>query len=476
MGHKFDYFVVFAEMRTGSNFLEENINKFDDLQCHGEVFNPHFLAYPGTESLFDITQAQREENPLELVERIKTSSQGLGGFRFFYDHDARVFDAAITDPKCGKIVLTRNPADSFISFKIAQATGQWKLTNATHHKAELVTFDAQEFSEHLTNLQDFQVRILNGLQRTGQTAFYVAYEDLQDLDIMNGLAKFLGSQDELGGLSKKLKKQNPSPMRDKVANFDEMEATVARLDQFNLTRTPNFEPRRGPLVPSYVAAAKTPLLYLPLRGGPTGQVRRWMADLDGVAQSDLISDFSQKTIRQWKRQNKGHRSFTAIRHPVRRAYDAFCRHIFHTDQGSFVELRKTLIRVHNLPLPDETPTADFTTSDMQAAFISFLKFLKANLNGQTAVRVDAAWASQTAIIQGLAEFSPPDLIVREETLADDLGFLAAQVGAKTTEVPAAKDGYRFDLSEIYNDEIESITRDAYQRDYLNFGYFPLKRY
>ena len=32
---RFDYFVVFAEMRTGSNFLEANINAFDGLTCHG---------------------------------------------------------------------------------------------------------------------------------------------------------------------------------------------------------------------------------------------------------------------------------------------------------------------------------------------------------------------------------------------------------------------------------------------------------
>ena len=30
MTDRFDYFVVFAEMRTGSNFLEANINAFDN--------------------------------------------------------------------------------------------------------------------------------------------------------------------------------------------------------------------------------------------------------------------------------------------------------------------------------------------------------------------------------------------------------------------------------------------------------------
>ncbi|MEL7089565.1 MAG: nodulation protein NodH, partial [Planctomycetota bacterium] len=53
---RFDYFVVFAEMRTGSNFLETNLNAFDGLACHGEAFNPHFLGYPDREQLLGLTQ------------------------------------------------------------------------------------------------------------------------------------------------------------------------------------------------------------------------------------------------------------------------------------------------------------------------------------------------------------------------------------------------------------------------------------
>ncbi len=52
---RFDYFVVFAEMRTGSNFLESNINAFDGLVCHGEAFNPMFVGYPGLTDLLGVT-------------------------------------------------------------------------------------------------------------------------------------------------------------------------------------------------------------------------------------------------------------------------------------------------------------------------------------------------------------------------------------------------------------------------------------
>lgn len=46
MKTKYDYFVIFVGMRTGSNFLENNINQFDEIECLGEVFNPAFVGFP----------------------------------------------------------------------------------------------------------------------------------------------------------------------------------------------------------------------------------------------------------------------------------------------------------------------------------------------------------------------------------------------------------------------------------------------
>ena len=93
---RFDYFVVFAEMRTGSNFLEANLNSFDGLHSYGEAFNPHFIGYPNTEEIEGVTQSQREADPASLVDAIK-SADGLNGFRFFNDHDQRVLENCLGD-------------------------------------------------------------------------------------------------------------------------------------------------------------------------------------------------------------------------------------------------------------------------------------------------------------------------------------------------------------------------------------------
>jgi LPS sulfotransferase NodH len=471
MSSRFNSFVVFAEMRTGSNFLETNLNAFSGISCHGEAFNPHFIGYPKSTDILGVDQETRDTNPDVLLAAIRTKSIGLGGFRYFHDHDPRVLDKILKDETCAKIVLTRNPVESYVSWKIAQATGQWKLTDMKAHKAGQAQFDENEFAAHLEALQEFQLMLLNRLQTSGQTAFYVAYEDLQSVEVMNGLAKYLGVNEALEALDTSLKKQNPDHISSKVSNYPEMLAALGRLDRFDLTRTPNFEPRRGPVVPSYIAAAEAPLLYLPLRSGPEPQVLDWLAGIDGVKRNQLHSKMNQKDLRQWKRRNPGHRSFTVLRHPVDRAHDAFCRHIVTTGKGSYAQLRANLIRRYKLPLPEGEPDASYDTDAHRAAFKAFLVFLKGNLNGQTAIRVDQAWCTQTQALQGFGEFALPDRIIREADLAGDLAQLAASVGITgspfaTTRPQTAP----FELADIYDAEIEGLASDAYQRDYMIFGF------
>ncbi len=463
---KFDYFVVFAEMRTGSNFLEANINSFNGLKCLGEAFNPHFIGYPNSPDILGVTQMQRDTDPKRLINAIK-ADPALGGFRFFNDHDPRVLDIVLPDPRCAKIILTRNPIESYVSWRIAAATGQWKLTNVKHAKSEQVRFRPAEFEAHLETLQAFQVKLLNALQKTGQTAFYVAYEDLQDVEVMNGLAAFLGSPARIDSLDKKLKKQNPEPMDDKVSNFADMEKTLARLDRFNLTRTPNFEPRRGPAIPTIIAAPKSPLLYLPIRSGPEQAVRDWMTALDGGA---VIEGFAQKSLRDWKSARPGHRSFTVLRHPVARAHSAFCDKILETGPGTFAEIRENLRKSFQVALPVGSVGPDYDDTAHRTAFIAFLIFLKANLAGQTNLRIDPAWASQTAILQGFAGFVTPDMVLREATLMQDLNGLLAQVGQQGGPVMGLTDPKSARLARIYDAEIEAATRDAYARDYMGFGF------
>jgi len=471
MVEPFEYFVIFAEMRTGSNFLEANLNAFESFECFGEAFNPHFIGYPKRTEILKVTQAARDADPGRLIDAIRQRPGGLGGFRFFHDHDPRVLDICLGDPRCAKIILTRNPLESYVSWKIAQATGQWKLTNITRRKASTIRFDGAEFEQHVSTLQEFQTTLLNRLQTSGQTAFYIAYEDLQNVDVMNGLARFLGSEEILEKLDASLKKQNPSPLRDKVSNYEEMERTLSGLDAFNLTRTPNFEPRRGPAVPEFVTGARAPLLYMPIRSGPDARVRAWLAALDSVPEKELPTKLNQKALRQWKRRNKGHRSFTVLRHPAARAHAAFCGKILRTGPGTYSAIRATLRDSYKVPIPAGDPGKGYDRSAHHAAFVGYLKFIRANLAGQTGIRIDAHWATQAAVLQGMARFSLPDQVIREEEMDRFLPALARQVGYDGAAGPGqAEPETPFALSDIYDAEIEDLVSGVYQRDYMMFGF------
>lgn len=468
----FDSFVIFAEMRTGSNFLEENLNAVPGLRCYGEAFNPHFVGHKDRRAMLGVTQEDRDGDPGRLLAAMRRAGTGLPGFRFFHDHDARVLAHVLEDRRCAKIVLTRNPIESYVSRKIAGQTGQWRLTDMKHSRSARVTFDAEEFAGFLDRIQGFQRDILHALQVTGQTAFYIGYEDIADLEVLNGLLAFLGVAARLDAVSAKLKKQNPEPLSQKVINFAQMEAALADLDRFDLSRTPNFEPRRSPAVPTYVAAPDSPLMFLPIPGGPLADVEGWLAALDGKTPEALERGFTQKTLRNWKRRNPGHRCFAVVTHPLVRAHRAFCTHILPASgPHSFPQIRETLRTTYGLPLPVGDPGAGFDRAAHRAAFLAFLQFLKGHLGGQTALRVDASWASQSSVLAGMAQVILPDMVLRAERLEPELAFLAAGIGRSAPALPQ-EDGAALPvpLAEIHDEEIETAARDAYQRDYMAFGY------
>lgn len=450
---------MFAEMRTGSNFLEANLNAVPGLSCHGEVFNPHFIGTKDQTELFDVSLAEREQNPLRLLRRMKDRSPGLAGFRYFHDHDPRIFDAVMDDPGCAKIILTRNPAESYVSWKIALATGQWKLTGPRAAKSTQVRFEPAEFEAHLDRIQRFQLRLLHRLQTSGQTAFYLDYEDIRDLGVLNGLAAWLGVAGRLTELDGGLKKQNPEDLSERVTNFDEMAASLARLDRFNLARTPNFEPRRSPAIPGFIAARDVPLLFMPVPGGPTEALSDWLGQFGGLEQG-----FTQKTLRDWKRAHPGHRSFTVLRHPLRRAHDAFAALIASAPPR---DLREVFSTDYGLDLPAAGRLTYPTVSAHRTGFLAFLRLVRKVLGGQSALRVEPAWATQTAVLQGFAQFQPPDVILREARLPQGLAWLCDELQVLAPGLPAMGAPPAAILAD---ERVREACRQTYARDYVGFGF------
>ncbi len=461
----FDYFVVLAEMRTGSNLLESNLNAFDGVECHGELFNPGFINAPGTESYKGITYAEREQDPWRLMMAVRAGGARMAGFRLFHDHDRRIREHVLADTACAKIVLTRNPLDSYVSRKIAAATNQWKLGDVKNRRQTQVSFDATEFEEHLGRVQATQIEILNRLQVTGQSAFYIGYDDANDLEVLNGLVRWLGVPSRISELPRALKKQNPEPLTEKLTNPQAVAEAMARIDRFDLTRTPNFEVRRGPMLPTIRAAAGSPLVFLPLRGAPEAAVLDWLAALDGATPADLPGDFDEGRLDRWRRAHPGFRAFTVLRHPLRRAHSVFKRRVL---TGEVAAVREHMARLFDTPLDD----GPLTVGAHAAAFKAYLRFCRASISGQTGLQPWPMWATQAALLDGYAQVIQPDLILREAELAEDLARLAQRMGRPAPVLtPEAEGG--LPLEAILDRDMQDLARAAYQRDYDRFGFGDL---
>lgn len=465
----FEYFVVLAGMRTGSNLLEEYLSAMPGITSFGELFNPHFFGKPDTVSQFGLSMKARDSDPVRVIGAMRDACEGLPGFRLFYDHDERAIDHVLSDPTAAKIILTRRPIDSYVSLKIARKTGQWWLGDMTSARAAKVPFDTEEYSEFLNTLDGFQEKLRHALQVTGQTAFHIGYDDLSDDDIIAGLGKFLGAKGPPDASKVRAKVQNPTPVSERLTNHTVAEEALRTLSTPDLGHLPSYEPGRGPGLKFFRVCQSAPLLYMPIRGAGFDPIPDWLRSLD--PDGDIQGGMTQKDLRRWKRQNPGHRSFTVLRHPLDRAYDAFCRFILPTDEESYADVRGALVSRYSVPLPKDPNADEYDLEKHRAAFLSFLKFLAGNLGGQTSLRVDNSWATQTTLLYAIGQFLVPDRVIREEDLPHVLPLVAKEAGL-TADSPETSFAAQapFKLSDIYNKDIETACETAYHRDYVMLGF------
>jgi len=451
---RFTSFVILGAMRTGSNLLEKSLAAMPGVTVFGEAFNPDFPGFPDRSDLLGMDLAARDAAPLALFDRIR-AAPGLTGFRYFPGHDQRVLSAILDDPACAKIVLSRNPLESYVSLKIARHTGQWLLTKPTDRRETRVNFDPDEFAGHLEGLASFYGAVGRGLRERGQTAFALEYHDLTLAASLSGLARHLGLAGDMVP-SAAIVQQNPGPVADKLLNPEAAQVALAAVAA-DLVGRGGGDPGRGPAVRTFHAArGGAPLLFLPIPGGPVQPVVDWMGGICVGTDSGL----GQADLREWMRARPHHRRFTVVRHPLVRAQAAF--------EAAMLGDEKAGLRDRILKLRKVRPALYDRRDEPEgrrALFLAFLDFLRDCLNGQTPMRPEPAWIAQGACIAGFAEFAPPDRVIREDEMAAELPTLARSMGASVDLIPETAP-----VDAIADDEeLNRTARRIYPRDYLLFG-------
>jgi hypothetical protein len=81
--------------------------------------------------------------------------------------------------------------------------------------------------------------------------------------------------------------------------------------------------------------------------------------------------------------------------------------------------------------------------------------------------VNSDWASQSEVINEFAEFSLLDHVFREDELAQELARLP---GTQNATLAKSAQDTPFALEKIYNADVETAVRAAYQKDYMIFGF------
>lgn len=467
---QFSSFVILGAMRTGSNFLESSLNEAEGLTSYGEVFNPAFIGKVKAEEFFGYTKEMRDADPLSLLERMREDAEGLPGFRFFQDHDPRVLDAVLADPACAKIVLSRNPLHSFISLCIAQETGQWMLLNEKRRREAKVMFDPQAFESYLKSHMSFYFDIRKTLQEAGQTAFWVDYDELTEIGVLNGLLAWLGVPGQLKAPSKRVKKQNVINILDRVKNPNDIHSALTRIE-FLDPRIRQYADRIDQFhVRSIIAAADAPVLYLPISSNHADRIEGWMAALDETDPSNLLRNLNPGGVRFWCQANPEFRAFTVISHPVERAHYIF-EQIIDGSSDLMKKLHSQLGHVHKLDLPESLAVKNaMSDNDLRAAFLRFLNFLTLSIEGRTSIRVHPFWATQAAMLEAICTFRVPDVVVRASDLEQLLQMIATQIGYNPVDVPAPFSAGISTLAAIYNADVEAAVRKAYERDYITFNF------
>ena len=477
----FTHFAIFGTMRSGSNLLEQYLGQYERLLPFGELFNKGFIGTPGQQECLGITREQRDQAPEKMLEAIlNASAEKIPGYRIFQAHDPRMLKRALDDPNCAKIILSRDPVESFTSLNIATATDQWMISDIAHRKPAKITFDLDDFVEYIRLQQVYYDKIYQALKLSGQPYFEIDYSALGELATINRLVEFIGGCAPKTALEQPIKRQNPQSLADKIINYKDIWQPLG-LPQNPKPEAPVIKPshERGTDLSRIYFCKHRSLAFAPIPAGPDIMVRRWMEFQDGQMPNN---GFTHERLNEWLKPRAAPIFFSVLRHPVRCAYSSFMNKVFPTAGGAYHKIRQQLVSQYGLLLPkgnisENTPQAwleksGYGLEEHRTGFKQYLVFVAGNLQGKTDIRQDGKWQLQSEILRRYRVLHPISYIFREETLETDLAFLENKLDLAPypDALPPFEPPFSFALSDVYDTEIESLTQAAYAADYQAFDF------
>lgn len=221
-------FLLVGMMRSGSNFLERQLNLLPDVRCHGELFNPAFIGFSheakGQLAGFSRNDpAQRNEDEDAFVRAVDGAcDRGILGLRLFLDHSPGMTSRLLYDAAVKKVVLSRNLLEAYISLETARETGVWLTTEAAKAPPEPVKVDINKLVTFSLRQSLYYNDVQTVLHETGQSYLQVDYNEIKNLDKLNEIASFIGSPHRFQEVSEPIQKQNPGSLEDRIVEFPKL--------------------------------------------------------------------------------------------------------------------------------------------------------------------------------------------------------------------------------------------------------------
>jgi hypothetical protein len=241
--------------------------------------------------------------------------------------------------------------------------------------------------------------------------------------------------------------------------------------------------RRWPM--GVVTAARVPLVYLNLPKCASTTIQNHLLYIaqgryadnpqaihqhPGLRRSREDSDDTHELIR--RQLGEGALVFAFVRDPGRRAYSCFHEKFMLTGRHSFMAIRQVLERDWGLrpPAPEEPPSLERQREN----FAAYLRFVEANLAGDTDIRRDPHWCPQGPMLVHYRQHLKIDVVGKVENFAADMALVLHKAGVR--RIPDVR--YRpwraspapYSFEDVITPALQAQLDRLYGSDYRHLGY------
>jgi len=233
-------FVMFYTPRTGSNLLAALLDSHPSILCHHELFNPEaphvsLSVRDGAEPFDFGTSQERDANPKAFLKRVYAENRDASsvGFKLCITESPSSFWGLLFNRGVKKIFVgRRNTLESLVSALIAERKQEWidfaaAGKQASDDKATVTSVDVDlaQFKSYSRKRRIYMTLMKVVERLTFQRFIWTDFEDVVQRSRVDDLIGELGLE-ACSELQEKTRRQNPAPLSEKIANFDEVRAAL----------------------------------------------------------------------------------------------------------------------------------------------------------------------------------------------------------------------------------------------------------